>query len=60
MVQADRWDGPLVALPSVSDAAACPREHGLGEEAAAGTAATLDLPLTLAKRGRVGYATKGS
>jgi hypothetical protein len=44
----------------VSDAAVCLRVHGLGEEAAAETAATPDLPLTLTKRGCVVCATKDS
>ncbi len=58
IVAPDRWDGPLVTLSSVSDAAACLRVYRVGEEAAADAAATLDLPLTLTKRGCVVYATK--
>ncbi|HEY6296493.1 MAG TPA: methyltransferase domain-containing protein [Streptosporangiaceae bacterium] len=57
-VQAQRWDGTLVTLSSVLHAVACLRVYGLGEAAAADTAATLDLPLTLTKRGCVVYATK--
>jgi hypothetical protein len=57
-VQADPWDGPLVTLATVPDAVACLRVHGLSEAAAADAAATLDLPLTLTKRGCVVYATK--
>ncbi len=57
-VQAERWDGALVTLSSISDAAACLRVYGLSEAAAADTAAALDLPLTLTKRGCVVYATK--
>jgi SAM-dependent methyltransferase len=57
-VQPDPWDGPLVTLGSVPDAAACLRVYGLGEVAAADAAGTLDLPLTLTKRGCVVYATK--
>ena len=34
-VQADRWDGRLVTLCSVPDAAACLRVYGLSEAAAA-------------------------
>jgi SAM-dependent methyltransferase len=58
MVEPDPWDGPLVTLSSVSDAAACLRVYRVSEEAAADAAATLDLPLTLTKRGCVVYATK--
>lgn len=60
MVQAERWDGLLVTLSSVPDAIACLRVYGLSEPAAADTAATLDLPLTLTKRGCVVYATKAA
>jgi SAM-dependent methyltransferase len=35
------------------------RCHGMSEDAAAGAAAALDLPLTLTMRGCVVYATKG-
>lgn len=59
-VQAERWDGPLVTLSSVPDAVACLRVYGLSEAAAADTAATLDLPLTLTKRGCVVYATRAA
>jgi SAM-dependent methyltransferase len=58
MVEAGRWDGPLVSLPSADAAAACLRVRGLSETAAAAAAAMLDLPLTLTKRGCVVYATK--
>jgi hypothetical protein len=47
-------------LSSVPDAAACLRVYGLSEAAAADTAATLDLPLTLTKRGCIVYATKAA
>ena len=57
-VQAARWDGPLVTLRSVPDAAACLRVHRLSEAAAANVAAMLDLPLTLTKRGCLVYAAK--
>jgi SAM-dependent methyltransferase len=57
-VQADPWDGPLVTLRSVPDAAACLRVYGLSAAAAAEAAVTLNLPLTLTKRGCVVYATK--
>jgi SAM-dependent methyltransferase len=57
-VEADPWDGPLVTLSSVSDAAACLRVRRLSAEAAASAAATLKLPLTLTKHGSVVYATK--
>jgi SAM-dependent methyltransferase len=59
-VKAERWDDHLVTLSSVPDAVACLRVHGLSEAAAAGTAATLDLPLALTKRGCVVYATKAA
>ncbi len=57
-VIADRWDGPLVTLSSVPHTVACLRVHRLSEVAAADTAATLNLPLTLTKRGCLVYATK--
>ena len=57
-VEADPWDGPLVTLSSVSDAAACLRVYRLTEAAATDAAVSLDLPLTLTKRGCVVYATK--
>jgi SAM-dependent methyltransferase len=57
-VAAEPWDGVLVTLSSVPDAAACLRVYRLSEAAAAEAAATLDLPLTLTKRGRVVYAIK--
>jgi len=57
-VEADRWDGPLVALSSVADAVACLRVRRLGEAAAADAAAALDLPLALTKRGCLVHATK--
>jgi SAM-dependent methyltransferase len=57
-VEADPWDGPLVTLSSVSDAAACLRVYWLTEAAATDAAVSLDLPLTLTKRGCVVYATK--
>ena len=57
-VRADPWDGPLVTLRSVPDAVACLRVYGLAGAVAAGVAATLDLPLTLTKRGCVVYTTK--
>jgi SAM-dependent methyltransferase len=57
-VETDPWDGPLVTLGSAADAAAFLRVHRLGDEAAAGVAATLDLPMTLTMRGCVVYATK--
>jgi SAM-dependent methyltransferase len=59
-VRAERWDGLLVTLSSVPDAVACLRVHGLSVAAAEDTAATLDLPLTLTKRGCVVYATKAA
>ena len=59
-VQADPWDGPLVTLTSVPAAVACLRVYGLAQAYAADAAATLDLPLTLTKRGCVVYATKDS
>ena len=59
-VQPDPWDGPLVTLASLPDAVACLRVHGLTTADAADTAATLDLPLTLTKRGCVVYATKSA
>lgn len=57
-VRTDPWDGPLVTLRSVPDAVACLRVYGLAGAVAADAAATLDLPLTLTKRGCVVYATK--
>ena len=60
MVQADPWDGPLVTITTVPAAVACLRVYGLAEADAVAAAATLDLPLTLTKRGCVVYATKGS
>jgi ubiquinone/menaquinone biosynthesis C-methylase UbiE len=57
-VETDPWDGPLVTLASVSDATAHLRVHGLSPADAAAAAATLELPLTLTKRGCVVYATK--
>ena len=57
-VRADPWDGPLVTLRSVPDAVACLRVYGLAGMAARDAAATLNLPLTLTKRGCVVYATK--
>jgi SAM-dependent methyltransferase len=59
-VEAERWDGPLVTLSSVPEAVACLRVYGFSETAAADTAATLDLPLTLTKRGCIVYATKAA
>ena len=59
-VQADRWDGPLVTLASLADAVACLRVYRLSETAAADAAATLDLPLTLTKRGCIVYAVKAA
>jgi SAM-dependent methyltransferase len=56
---ADRWDGPLVTLSTVSDAIASLRVHGLSAASAAAAARTLELPLTLTARGCVVYATKG-
>jgi SAM-dependent methyltransferase len=57
-VESERWDGPLVTLSSVGDAAARLRLHGLGPADAIRIAATLELPLTLTVRGCVVYATK--
>jgi hypothetical protein len=57
-VETDPWDGPLVTLGSAADASAFLRVHRLGQEAAAGVAATLDLPMTLTMRGCVVYGTK--
>jgi SAM-dependent methyltransferase len=57
-VEVDPWDGPLVTLSSVPDAVACLRVYRFGAVAAASAAATLDLPLTLTKRGCVVYAAK--
>jgi len=57
-VEADRWDGPLVALSSVADAVACLRVRRLGKAAAADAAAALDLPPALTKRGCLVHATK--
>jgi SAM-dependent methyltransferase len=59
-VRAERWDGLLVTIASVPEAAACLRVYGLSESAAANTAAALDLPLTLTKRGCIVYATKAA
>jgi SAM-dependent methyltransferase len=59
-VRADRWDGPLVTLSSVSEAVATLRVYRLGEVAATSTAAALDLPLRLTKRGSVVYAAKAA
>ncbi len=59
-VETQRWDGLLVTLSSVPDAVAYLRVYGLSEAAAAGTAATLDLPLALTKRGCIVYATNGA
>ena len=59
-VDTDPWDGPLVTLTSVSHATAHLRVHGLNSADAAAAAATLELPLTLTKRGCVVYATKAS
>jgi len=57
-VRAERWDGLRLALSSVPEAAACLRVYGLTVATAAATAATLNLPLTLTKRGCIVYATK--
>jgi SAM-dependent methyltransferase len=54
-----RWDGPLSTLSTAGHAAAFLRCHGMSEDAAAGAAARLGLPLTLTMRGCVVYATKG-
>jgi SAM-dependent methyltransferase len=59
-VRAERWDGLRLTLSSVLEAAACLRVYGLSESAAANTAAALDLPLTLTKRGCIVYATKAA
>ena len=59
-VQAERWDGLRLTLSSVPDAAACLRVYGLSAAAATDAAATLDLPLTLTKRGCIVYATKAA
>ena len=59
-MRAERSDGLLVTIASVPDAAACLRVYGLSEAAAADTAAALDLPLTLTKRGCIVYATKAA
>jgi pimeloyl-ACP methyl ester carboxylesterase len=56
-VETDRWDGPLITLGSAADAAAFLRVHRLDEEAAAGVAATLNLPMTLTMRGCVVHGT---
>ena len=53
------WDGPLTTLSTAGHAASFMRCHGMSEEAAAGAAAALVLPLTLTMRGCVVYATKG-
>jgi SAM-dependent methyltransferase len=53
------WDGPLSTLSTAGHAASFLRCHGMSEDAAAGAAAALDLPLTLTMRGCVVYATKG-
>jgi SAM-dependent methyltransferase len=57
-VEADPWDGPLVTLGSLPDAVACLPVDRLSEAAAVPAAGTLDLPLTLTKRGCVVYAAK--
>jgi hypothetical protein len=59
-VRAERWDGFRLTLSSVPDAAACLRVYGLSEPAATDAAATLNLPLTLTKRGCIVYATKAA
>lgn len=58
-VTADRWDGPLVTLSTLSDAIACLRVHGLSAASAQAAARTLELPLAMTARGCVVYATKG-
>jgi hypothetical protein len=57
-VEADRWDGPLVTLAAIADAASLLRVHRLDPAAATAVAGALSLPLTLTMRGCCVYATK--
>ena len=59
-VDVETWDGPLVTLAAVPDAAAFLRVYGLDDRAAQAAAATLDLPLVLTMRGCCVYATKAA
>ena len=59
-VRAERWDGLRLTLSSVPEVTARLRVYGLSEAAAADIAATLNLPVTLTKRGCIVYATKAA
>jgi SAM-dependent methyltransferase len=57
-VEAERWDGHLNILSTVSHAAAFLRVNGMSDAEAAAAASTLDLPLTLTMRGCFVYGIK--
>jgi SAM-dependent methyltransferase len=57
-VEVEKWDGPLVTLSTIQNAAAFMRSHLMSEDAANGAAAALDLPMALTMRGCVVYARK--
>lgn len=58
-VEVQPWDAPMHTLSATDHAVAFLRSQGMGEDAARGAAAGLNLPLTLTMRGCVVYATKG-
>ena len=59
-VEVERWNGPLVTLSAVNEAAAFLRVNGMSSAAAHAAASALTLPLTLTMRGCVVYARNAS
>ena len=51
VVEVERWDAPLLSLPDVSAAATYLRGRGLAGDAATASAAVLETPLAVTKRG---------
>ncbi|MGP3968727.1 hypothetical protein [Streptomyces sp. 6N223] len=58
VVEIERWDRPVVHLPDRDALALYLRGRGLTAERAAAAARRLETPLTVTKRGMVGWARK--
>jgi SAM-dependent methyltransferase len=58
VVEVQRWDAPLVHIPDRNALALYLRGHGLTEESAHDAASNVTTPLTITKRGMIGWARK--
>ena len=60
VVETQRWDAPLVHIPDHDALVLYLRGHGLTENGARVAARKVDAPLTITKRGMIGWARKSA